>query len=436
LIELFDRAAEEIVIIGALVDPNELDEMLATLQPQHFYAAGHEKLWRGLGALRQKGVALDEISPALLRPEVNDDAVMTTLDDAIRNVPSAYGWKRHAARVIDFWRRRAAIQQASTLIDTMQKAVADPAAEIARASNALIDLTTGSGGADPRNVADFVTEAQEASKNGGMGGVPAPWSGLNDITTGWKPGQLIVTAAGTGVGKSAFAAAIAAHNLEAGVLMFSLEMTGREVASRIICMKAGVDSRKYDAGTLGAADRSSADEAAQALQGNFWIDDTAGTDVTALRSKALRWVAKHGIGLVIVDYLGLVDEKIDGANRVQIVGAISRGLKMLAMECKVPVLALHQLNRDSAKEKREPQLHDLRDSGNVEQDANQVILLHRESQNEQTGLDTIKVRVAKNRGGPVSSIKLHFRRTCTRFEVIDTKAAVERKFAANPYERD
>jgi len=103
------------------------------------------------------------------------------------------------------------------------------------------------------------------------------------------------------------------------------------------------------------------------------------------------------------------------------VGAISRGLKLMAMECRVPVIALHQLNRDSAKEKREPMLHDLRDSGNIEQDADSVILLHRKERKEQEGIDIIKVKVAKNRGGPIASTDLAFVRRHTRFVEIDNR---------------
>jgi replicative DNA helicase len=309
------------------------------------------------------------------------------------------------------------VRAASTLTERMQQDGIDTVATLAAAAKHLTDLTSDVDSADPSNIAQFVSEAQEASNvDGGIPGIPAPWASLNEITTGWKPGQLIVTAAATGVGKSAFASAIAAHNLEAGVLLFSLEMLGREIAARMICTRAGVDSRRYDLGKLTPYEREQCDHEAGRLQGNFWIDDSASLDVATMRSKALRWVSKHNVSLVIVDYLGLVDEKIEGANRANVVGAISRGLKMLAMEARVPVMALHQLNRDSAKEKREPQLHDLRDSGNVEQDANQVILLHRMEQGD--GIDKIKVRVAKNRGGPLSSIVLNFRRSCTRFEEV------------------
>lgn len=419
--ELWNTNAEEYVIVGALADPNEMDDMLAALRPEHFYRASHQDLWRTYAAMRGSGVAADEFTPTLVAAQWQGQSpvagVEPMLEEMIRAIPSAFGWKRHAELIRDLWRRRAAIRAAQLLVERMQGPAPDTMATLSRAAAHLADLTTDIDSADPRNISEFVREAQEVSKvDGGIPGLLSPWGSVNSITTGWKPGQLIVVAAGTGVGKSAFAAAIANHNLEAGVLLFSLEMLGREVASRMVCMRAGVDSRRYDLGWLTPMEREQCDTEAARLTGNLWLDDTAGTNIAALRAKALRWIAKHHVAMVIVDYLGLVDEKIEGGNRVQVVGAISRGLKMLAMEAKVPVVALHQLNRDSAKEKREPQLHDLRDSGNVEQDANQVILLHRQEQCE--GVDKIKVRVAKNRGGPISSTVLNFRRQCTRFEEI------------------
>lgn len=424
---LYSKESESYLIVGALADPNEIDAMLGAVRPEHFYGLGNETLWRALSNARQAGVEAAEINLTILEEELRKlgkPELLREVEEALPGHPSAFGWQRHANIIRDYWRRREGIRKAAEVTADLQHVATPVSDTLAHAASTFADLTSSDATTDPRNISHFVAEAQEASQQGGIGGIASPWKGLNEITTGWKPGQLIVVAAGTGVGKSAFAAGIANHNLETGVLLFSLEMMGREVASRLICMRAGVDSRRYDMGKLNPSDRAAADTAAAALQGNLWIDDVAGTDVAQLRSKALRWVAKYGVSTVIVDYLGLVDEKIEGANRVQVVGAISRGLKTLAMECKVPVIALHQLNRDSAKEKREPQLHDLRDSGNVEQDANQVILLHRESQDESTGIDTIKVRVAKNRGGPISSTKLAFRRSCTRFEEIvqDTSA--------------
>lgn len=414
--------AEQALLGAVFMDPEALHSLSQLVRPEMFYRASHTVIFTAMQSVSKTGdvdwLRVQEAITAAGQLEKcgGAETLKAYLNEVTCAIPSAYGAIGYAEIIRDRWVKREAIYAAQELAVTLHADNAKASDEIAKAARKLVDLTSAYTTSDPRNVADFVAEAQEASKAGGLGGLMSPWESLNKITTGWKPGQLIVVAAGTGVGKSAFAAAIAGHNLSAGVLLFSLEMMGREVASRMICMDAGIDSRRYDLGTLTPQDRARADEAAARLAGNYWIDDTASMDVNALRSKALRWRAKHEISMVIVDYLGLVDERMDGANRTAVVGAISRGLKMLAMECKIPVLALHQLNRDSAKEKREPQLHDLRDSGNVEQDANQVILLHRESSNEETGIDAIKVRVAKNRGGPLSHVTLNFRRKCTRFE--------------------
>lgn len=431
--------AEQALLGAIFVDPTCLADVAAVIkQPEFFFRVSHQHIYRAMLACEATLEGLDWVT-VLGRMEQagvvaecgGADAIKLYFSDITNGIPSSYGVTRYASIVRDKALKRAAVVCAGDLKAAALDETKSASEVLNLFAKAALDLQGDTLGGQPRNVADFVAEAQAASQGGGIGGVMAPWESLNTITTGWKPGQLIVVAAGTGVGKSAFAAAIAGQNIETGVLLFSLEMMGREVASRMVCMRAGIDSRKYDMGKLNAEERVSADAAANELRGNLWIDDTAGTDIAALRAKAIRWNARHGLGLVIVDYLGLVDEKIEGANRVQVVGAISRGLKMLAMECKVPVIALHQLNRDSAKERREPQLHDLRDSGNVEQDANQVILLHRESQDDDTGIDTIKVRVAKNRGGPVSSTKLHFQRKYTRFLEIDTSESARQQFRSS-----
>jgi replicative DNA helicase len=420
--------AEQALLGAIFIDPQLLAELAPVVKPEMFYRASHQHIYDAMMQVSGRGQDVDWVQ---VEAEVakqgktgacgGSDVLKAYLVEVSNALPSAYGARGYAEIVRERWTRREAIHTCSALAALLHADGADARAEMAKAARNLADIAAGHSNQDPKNIESFVGEAQEASLAGGVGGIMAPWEELNRITTGWKPGQLIVVAAATGVGKSAFAAAIANHNLESGALLFSLEMMGREVASRIICMRAGIDSRRYDTGKLSEQERVQADFEARELRGNFWIDDSASMDVAALRAKSLRWRAKHEISLIIVDYLGLVDEKISGGKRVEIVGAISRGLKLLAMECRLPVIALHQLNRDAAKEKREPQLHDLRDSGNVEQDANQVILLHKESSDEDTGVDVVKCRVAKNRGGPLSSILLNFRRKCTRFESVAGK---------------
>jgi replicative DNA helicase len=414
---------EAALLAAMLVAPDIINDVVAMLPGEAaFWRTNHQHIYRAIVQCAHGGKATDWTTVAAqveANGNVDECGGRDTLYAylvSISNMPSSYGFEDYAAVVRDCWQRRQALFVASDLIAQAQDMTLPAPATLTKAAGHLADLAAVVSSKDPRRIEDFVAEAQEASTSGGIGGLGSPWRGLDDITTGWRPGQLIVTAAATSVGKSAFASAIAAHHVDQGVLVFSLEMTGREIAARMICTRAGVDSRLYEQGRLSAQDRAAADEAARNLRGNLWIDDSAAMDVAALRAKASRWVAKHGVSLVIVDYLGLVDEREQGASRAVIVGAISRGLKLMAMDCKVPVLALHQLNRDSAKERREPQLHDLRDSGNVEQDADQVILLHRKDRKEAEGIDIIKVKVAKNRGGPISSLELAFRRKVTRFE--------------------
>lgn len=420
--------AEQALIGAAFVVVDFLDDMLAAIKPEHFYRNLHQEMWRAFTNMRARGVMADDITNVTVAAELEkvyrDNDVPAALGHDRHQWPvelatfyadmgSGYGWEGAAGLVLATWQAREARVLALDLAATLNTRRPDAAEVIAKAARDLADVTMLGHISDPKPLASFVAEAREAAMVGGIGGLPSPWPDLDAITTGWKPGQLIVVAAPTGGGKSAFAAAVALRNMDAGVLMFSMEMMGREVAERMICMKAGVDSRLYAAGKLNAMDKAAAVQAEAELTGAVWIDDAGANSIAAIRGKTLRWRARHGISLVVVDYLGLVDEKLEGANRVAVVSAISRGLKTLAMEARIPVLALHQLNRDHAKEKRAPRIHDLKDSGSVEQDANQVILLYREAEGD---VETHRVTVAKNRGGPCNFIKLGFRRSCTRFE--------------------
>lgn len=213
----------------------------------------------------------------------------------------------------------------------------------------------------------------------------------------------------------------------AGVLFYSLEMSGAELAARMICSRANIDSSLYMQGKLDAQGQAKARAAAQTLNGSFWIDETPGLDIAELRLRALRHRAKHGdLGLVVVDYLGLAKaaEAARDSRYLQ-VGAVSQGLKTLAKELQVPVLAAHQINRQSeqAKTDERPKLAHLRESGNIEQDADQVLLIWPFSKHPTTGTPIdwkanprpVEIAVAKNRHGAQHLLYFDFHRHCTRF---------------------
>jgi replicative DNA helicase len=244
-------------------------------------------------------------------------------------------------------------------------------------------------------------------------GVPTNFGELDKISQGLQPGELVILAARPSVGKTSFALNIARNAsvlAKQAVVIFSLEMSRDSLVQRLLCSEAAVDSFLLK---TGQADSSVFQRIARAMdkltQAELWIDDTPGLTINALRARARRMKAQHDIRLIVVDYLQLMHGGRT-ESRVQEVSDISAGLKSIAKELSVPVLALSQLSRESERRTdRRPLLSDLRDSGSIEQDADIVLFLYREGMhNPEIDRSQTKLIVAKNRNGPVGEIDLVF----------------------------
>jgi replicative DNA helicase len=248
---------------------------------------------------------------------------------------------------------------------------------------------------------------------------------LDDLTSGFQPAQLVILAARPSMGKTALALNICDHvgfKLQMGVLFVSLEMGQMELTERLLCARSRVDGHKLRTGhNLGHQDTKALGKAYEELrQAPIWIDDTPARTMLQITANARRLRRRHKIGLVLVDYIQLIDsDSSDGReNRQEQIAKISRRLKTLARELKVPVIALSQLNRAvEHREDRRPRMADLRESGAIEQDADLVLLLHRPEYydpNDQPGI--AELNIAKNRNGPTMTVKLTFLKNFTRFE--------------------
>ncbi len=284
---------------------------------------------------------------------------------------------------------------------------------------------------------DFVTLAidqfESAYKARGTGvlGVPSGFVDLDRMCNGFKGGQLIVLAARPSMGKSALAMNILQHAAEKGhgSALFSLEMPGVEMAQRMICSDANVSLQRVRDGFLAKQDFPRITTAGSKVsRQNIWIDETASLSLTALRARARRLVARHKISFIVIDYLQLMKcpSRRGDANRALEIADITGGLKTLAKELDIPIIALAQLNRE-AERRGEPKLSDLRESGSIEQDADIVLLLHRNKdednltpQKQGESEEEFRRRVptlyvAKQRNGPVGSFSLLFDGETTRF---------------------
>ena len=421
--------AEAAILGAAMIDPVVVADC-ADLTPADFYSAFHRDVWesmRRLGASATDWVMIAaDINKAA--PGRYDDTLPLKLREIAHAVPSAYGYEGYASLIKEASRRRAIIDGC--------RAAAVEAYDGKRPSDAILgDILNLAGGVDGRSggklLSVYAAMAESASLSGGVQGVRCGVSAIDEATGGLVPGRLIVVGARPGQGKSSLIAQFATSAMEsgAGVLFFSLEMSGPELAARAICAKARVDSSLYMRGRLNAEDRAKASAAAAALTGQMYIDETVNLDIQEIRLRALRHRARHGdLALIVVDYLGLA--KAGDAAREQRylqVGAVSQGLKQLAKELHVPVVAAHQLNRNAEHDGKQmdqrPKLSQLRESGSVEQDADQVLLIWPFQKDPRDGhmVDwqadprPIEVALCKNRHGPQALIYLDFHRRWTTF---------------------
>jgi replicative DNA helicase len=260
-------------------------------------------------------------------------------------------------------------------------------------------------------------------------GVPTGFTDFDKLTAGLQAGELIVVAGRPSMGKTSFALNLAEHagvQERTTVAIFSLEMSKEQLVQRMLCSRAKVDSRRLRTGYLADADWPHLTTAAGILsEAPIFIDDTPAISLLEMRAKARRLMAEQGLGLVIIDYLQLVQGRGRAENRQQEISEISRGLKAMAKELNVPVMALSQLSRAvEARDDKRPRLADLRESGAIEQDADLVAFLYREAvyrarrpeDPEHEPDNTTEVIIGKQRNGPTGTVKLTFLPEFTRFE--------------------
>jgi len=273
----------------------------------------------------------------------------------------------------------------------------------------------------------------ELHKNKGkLRGIPTGFTDLDNILAGLQKSNLIILGARPSVGKSSLAMDIARHAAtkeKISVGIFSLEMSKDEMIDRLICAEANIDLWKLRTGKLSSTgendDFSRIGHAMGILsESPIFIDDTATLNVMEMRTMARRLQAEHGLGLIIIDYLQLIEGRGKTDNRVQEVSEISRSLKGLARELNVPIVALSQLSRGiESRQDQKPKLSDLRESGSIEQDADVVLFIYREDRvNKNTDNKNIAdILVSKHRNGPIGEVKLYFNEQCTSFKNLDRR---------------
>jgi replicative DNA helicase len=265
------------------------------------------------------------------------------------------------------------------------------------------------------------------TNKGGVSGIPSGFIDLDKMTNGFQPNELIIVAARPSVGKTAFALNIAqnvAVRSTETVAIFSLEMSASQLVQRIICAESNVDATRMRTGELKGDDWEKLSMAIGALsEAQIYIDDTPGITVSDIRAKCRRLKKEKGLGLILIDYLQLIQGRGKaGENRQQEVSEISRTLKQIARELEVPVIALSQLSRGvEQRQDKRPMMSDLRESGSIEQDADIVAFLYRDDYYDKDSekKNIIEIIIAKQRNGPVGTVELVFLKNYNKFVSLD-----------------
>jgi len=419
----------EVAVLGTvLLNEQALDQIMVDLQlsADDFYRPRHQLIYRAMIRLKQKAQpeAIDAITVCddLARESKLEEAGGQAYVHALPTlVPSVHAVRDYAKIVRDHAILRALLASAHEIQQKVMTDGSDPRALVEQAEQSIFRAGHNEDSSQLRSIEDVLHEEldklERLSKEGqSLTGTPSGYPDLDDITGGFQPGNLIVLAARPAMGKSALATNIAenaAVDHGKAVALFSLEMSEGELAQRFIASRAKLNGESLRKGRVKPEQWPKVLKATEKLtQSPLFIDDSSDLGVLELRAKARRLNQRHPLGLLIIDYLQLMRPEDPRDGRVEQVGKISRGLKILASELKIPVIAISQLSRavESRPDKR-PMMADLRESGNIEQDADLVMFVYRDEYynpetTEKPGV--AEIIIGKHRNGPVGSIELTF----------------------------
>jgi len=432
-------AIEEGVLGALMLDQTALINVIETLHPEYFYKPEHQAVYRAIFKLFTQSQPVDLLTVVerlRLDGELETAGGAYAVSKLTENVVSAAHIEYHVRVLSEKFIQREMIRISTETITQAYDETTDVVDLLDKTEQRLMDINDKNFRSDYKPLGDFVALAkeqiQEAGENtDGVSGIETGFLDLDTMTTGFQPGTLIILAARPAMGKTACALSMArnmAVDFKKPVAFFSLEMTGQELAMRLISGEARLDGKKLKSGKLAGYEKEQLNHAAQVLSGApLYIDDTPQLTIFELRAKARRLKQRYDIQMIFIDYLqlmtsGAADNR--NGNREQEISMISRQLKALSKELNIPVLAMSQLSR--AVENRvgnKPQLSDLRESGAIEQDADMVIFIYRpeyygvtEYDNGDSTRGMADLIIAKHRSGGVGDVHLRFVNEYVRFE--------------------
>ena len=424
--------AEQAVLGAMLLDQDASLSAAQLLTDDMFYREAHRRLFRAMVSLTERRVVIDHITlrdELIRRGELDSIGGYDYVAELADSVPTAANLEYHATIVKEKAILRKLIETATGIITEAYDGHTTASELLDAAESRIFQVSqqrTEEGFARLKEMLWPTMERIETLQKSGKAitGVPSGFADLDNLTSGFQGGELVILAARPSMGKTAFVLNIATHAAveQHGVAIFSLEMSKESLVQRMLTAEARVDSQLVRRGMLRDFDFTKLARAAGVLQQcPVWIDDTPALTLLEMRSKARRLKAENDVRMIIVDYLQLMRSPEYSDNRVQEISDISRSLKGLAKELGVPVVALSQLSRASEQRggERKPILSDLRDSGAIEQDADIVMFIHRPEyydREDESKRGLAEIMLAKHRNGPTGDVHLRFNREYTRFD--------------------
>jgi replicative DNA helicase len=433
----------EEAVLGALMLDNEaLSDTIDILKPEYFYKMEHQKIFDAIIVL------FNESKPVDILTVIEQLKKMGTLENIggafyitglTNSVASSANTEYHARIIVEKFIQRSLIQISSNIIKDSFDETIDVFDLLSKAEQDLFSVTEGSLRKSYDKMSVLITNAIQSieelkNKKDGLSGVPSGFSKLDRVTSGWQKSDLIIIAGRPGMGKTALALTMArniAINHTTPIGIFSLEMSSDQLVNRLISSESEIPSGKLRKGNLEEYEFVQLHEKIRDLaEAPIYIDDTPGLSVFELRAKARRLVKNHGVQIIIVDYLQLMTAGGNkSGNREQEISTISRSLKGIAKELKIPVIALSQVNRgveSRTSTSKRPILADLRESGAIEQDADIVNFIYRpeyykiyEWENSDDSRGQAEIIIAKHRNGSLENIRLKFISNLAKFSDLD-----------------
>ncbi|AGK56172.1 replicative DNA helicase [Bacillus sp. 1NLA3E] len=429
--------AEQAVLGAIFLEPQALTLASEILIPEDFYRSSHQKIFSVMLNLNDQGKAVDliTVTEGLAATKLLEDTGgVGYLSELAASVPTAANIEYYAKIVEEKSLLRRLIRTATGIAQDGYSREDEVTTLLGEAEKSILEVAQRKNAGAFHNIKDVLVRTYDNiellnNRKGDVTGIATGFSELDRMTAGFQRNDLIIVGARPSVGKTAFALNIAqnvATKTGENVAIFSLEMGAEQLVMRMLCAEGNINAQNLRTGALTDEDWGKLTMAMGSLSNaGIFIDDTPGVRIGEIRSKCRRLKQEHGLGMVLIDYLQLIQgDGRSGENRQQEVSEISRTLKQLARELEVPVIALSQLSRGvEQRQDKRPMMSDIRESGSIEQDADIVAFLYRDDyyDKETENKNIIEIIIAKQRNGPVGTVQLAFVKEYNKFVNLETR---------------